>query len=65
MQEKALLGSYSSDITLQDEAADLIFSRRVDVRALISHRFGLDAIGQALDLAAHPRDNSLKIMVTP
>lgn len=65
MQEKALLGSYSSDITLQDEAADLIFSRRVDVRALISHRFGLDAIGQALDLAAHPRDHSLKILVTP
>ena len=65
MQEKALLGSYSSDITLQDESADLIFQRRVDVRSLISHRFRLDTIGDALDLATHPRENSLKILVTP
>lgn len=65
MQEKALLGSYSSDITLQDEAADLIFSRRVDVRRLITHRFPLDEIGQAIEFASHPRDHSLKIMVTP
>jgi L-iditol 2-dehydrogenase len=65
MQEKALLGSYSSDITLQQQSADLIFSRRVDVRALISHRFPLDAIAQAFDLASHPRNNSLKIVVTP
>lgn len=65
MQEKCLLGSYSSDVTLQDEVAELIFSRRVDTRSLITHRFGLDAIGTALDLATQPRENSLKIMVTP
>lgn len=65
MQEKALLGSYSSDITLQDRSAELIFSRRINVRALITHRFGLDAIADAIDLASHPRDNSLKIVVTP
>lgn len=65
MQEKRLLGSYSSDITLQDEAAELLFSRRVDVRPLITHRFSLDAISDALDLASHPRDNSLKVLVIP
>ncbi|MCW3052743.1 MAG: Threonine dehydrogenase and related Zn-dependent dehydrogenase [Chthonomonadales bacterium] len=65
MQEKALLGSYSSDITLQDEAAELIFSRRVDVRPLITHRISLDSIAEALDLASHPRDNSLKVLVQP
>lgn len=65
MQEKTLLGSYSSDITLQAEAAELIFSRRVDVRPLITHRFSLDAIAEAIDLASHPRDNSLKVLVTP
>ena len=65
MQEKALIGSYSSDIRLQDRAAQLIFSRRVDVRALISHRFPLAQIAQAFDLATAPRDNSLKIMVIP
>ncbi len=65
MQEKALLGSYSSDIMLQAEAAELLFSRRVDVRPLITHRFPLAAIADALDLASHPRDNSLKVLVTP
>lgn len=65
MQEKTLLGSYSSDITLQEEAAELIFSRRVDVRPLITHRFSLNSIAAALDLASHPRDNSLKVLVTP
>lgn len=65
MQEKTLLGSYSSDITLQDEAADLIFSRRVEVGRLITHRFSLNSIAEALALATHPRDNSLKVLVTP
>jgi L-iditol 2-dehydrogenase len=65
MQEKALIGSYSSDITLQERAADLIFTRQVDVRPLITHRFPLEAIADALDFAAHPREKSLKIMVTP
>ena len=65
MQEKTLLGSYSSDITLQEEAAELIFSRRVDVRPLITHHFPLTAITAALDLASHPRENSLKVLVTP
>ncbi len=65
MQEKALLGAYSSDITLQDETADLIFTRRVRVTPLISHRFALEDIASALELAAQPRDNSCKILVTP
>lgn len=65
MQEKALLGSYSSDITLQEEAADLIFARRVDVRSLVTHHFPLDGIASAIDFASHPRENSLKIVVTP
>ncbi len=64
MQEKTLLGSYSSDILLQNEAADLIFSRRVNVRDLISHRFALEDIADAIEYASHPRDNSLKIIVT-
>jgi len=65
MQEKSLIGSYSSDITLQDEAAEMIFSRSVDVRPLLTHRFDLDRISEAIDYASHPRDGSLKILVTP
>ncbi len=65
MQEKSLIGSYSSDILLQKRAAELIFSRQVRVRELISHRFPLDSIQEAIEYASHPRDNSLKIMVNP
>ena len=65
MQEKALIGAYSSDITLQDECAELIFSRRVGVRPLISHRLPLEQIGEAISLAANPTETSLKIVVEP
>jgi L-iditol 2-dehydrogenase len=63
MLEKDLIGSYSSDITLQDQSAELVFSRALNVRDLITHRFPLEEIGEALALAISPRDHSLKIMV--
>ena len=63
MQEKTLLGSYSSDILLQDEAARFIFEREINVRDLISHRFALDAIAEAINLASHPQETSLKVIV--
>ena len=65
MQEKSLIGAYSSDITLQDECAELIFSRRVDVRPLISHCLPLGQITEAIELASHPTETSLKIIVEP
>ena len=42
MDEKDLLGSYSSDFTLQREVARLVFSRQLDVRDLISILFRLN-----------------------
>lgn len=65
MMEKTLLGSYSSDITLQPQAAELIFRRAINVRDLITHRFPLEEIDAALRMAAAPRDHSLKVMVQP
>jgi L-iditol 2-dehydrogenase len=65
MLEKALVGSYSADIDLQAEAAGLVFSRRVRVAPMITHRFPLPAIAQALDLAARPREGSMKVVVEP
>lgn len=64
-QEKSLLGSYSSDIDLQPAAAGLLFSRRVRTAPLVTHRFPLEQIGAALDLAAHPQGESLKVVVQP
>jgi L-iditol 2-dehydrogenase len=63
VDEKDLLGSYSSDFTLQDEVARLVFSRRLDVRPLITHRFPLAQTAAAIGLASQPTEDSLKIIV--
>lgn len=65
LDEKDLIGSYSSDFTLQDEVARLVFSRRLDVRPLITRRFSLEQTSAAVDLASHPAPDSLKIVVVP
>ena len=63
VDEKDLLGSYSADFTLQREVARLVFSRRLDVRPLITHRFRLEQTANAIALASHPAPDSLKIIV--
>jgi L-iditol 2-dehydrogenase len=63
VDEKDLIGSYSSDFTLQREVARIVFSRQLDVRALITHKFPLRQTAEAIDLAAHPTPDSLKIVV--
>ena len=62
LDEKDLIGSYSSDFTLQAEVARLVFSRRLDVRQLIT-TFPLDQTANAVALASHPTAGSLKILV--
>jgi len=63
LDEKDLIGSYSSDFTLQAEVARLVFSRRLDVRPLITHCFPLEQTADAVALASHPTADSLKILV--
>jgi L-iditol 2-dehydrogenase len=63
LDEKDLIGSYSSDFTLQAEVARLVFSRRLDVRPLVSHYFPLEQTAAAVALAARPTADSLKILV--
>jgi L-iditol 2-dehydrogenase len=65
VDEKDLLGSYSADFTLQREVAWLVFSRRLDVRRLITDRFPLEQAAKAVKLASQPTPDSLKIMVCP
>jgi L-iditol 2-dehydrogenase len=64
VDEKALLGSYSSDFTLQSEVARLVFSRQLDVRRLISHQFPLEKTADGVALAAKPTTDSLKVIIT-
>ncbi|MGH7953111.1 MAG: alcohol dehydrogenase catalytic domain-containing protein [Limisphaerales bacterium] len=61
--EKDLIGSYSSDFTLQSQAARLVFTRQLDARQLITHYFPLNQTAKAIALAAQPTANSLKILV--
>jgi L-iditol 2-dehydrogenase len=64
LDEKDLIGSYSADFTIQSEVARLIFSRQFDMRQLITHRFPLEKTADAVALASHPTEDSLKIVVT-
>jgi L-iditol 2-dehydrogenase len=64
VDEKDLIGSYSADVLLQPEVAKLVFPRRLDVRRVITHQFPLDQTAAAIELAAHPTAESLKIVVS-
>jgi L-iditol 2-dehydrogenase len=63
--ERILFGSYSASVDLQRQSADLIFSGELPAGDLISHQLPLDRIGAGIDLALHPDDMSLKIIVQP
>ena len=52
--ERSLLGSYSASVDIQKESADLVFSGKLPVHLLISHRVPLDKIEFAFRLATHP-----------
>ena len=65
LDEKDLIGSYSSDFTLQAGVARLVFSRRLDVLPLITHHFPLSETAKAIALASRPTEDSLKIVVLP
>jgi L-iditol 2-dehydrogenase len=64
IEEKEILGSYSASVDDQTESAALVFERRLPLRELVSHRFPLANIADALELAAHPKDDTLKVMIT-
>jgi L-iditol 2-dehydrogenase len=63
VDEKDLIGSYSSDFTLQKEVAEFVFSRKLDVRKLVTHQFPLSETAKAVDLATQPTPESLKVVV--
>lgn len=64
VEEKEILGSYSASVDEQEESAALVFEQRVPTRELVSHRFPLERISEALDLAAHPQEVTLKVIIT-
>jgi len=62
---KALIGSYSASVDLQDDSVRFVMNRDMDLQRLISHRFPLQESARALELAAHPQPASMKIVIQP
>ena len=65
VDEKTLLGSYSASLDLQEKAVGFVCRREMDLERLITHRFPLSRALEALNLAAHPRPDSMKIVIQP
>ncbi len=63
--ERTLLGCYSASVDLQKESARLVFSGELPVDDLVSHRLPLEEISSGIELALHPDEQSLKIIVEP
>ncbi|MGA3132074.1 MAG: zinc-dependent dehydrogenase [Terracidiphilus sp.] len=68
VDEKTLIGSYSSSFTILNEVTDLVFGgyrNGFDLTQLISHRFPLEEAVAAIEIASHPQPDSMKIMMEP
>ena len=68
MDEKTLMGSYSSSFEILDEVTDIVFEgyrNGFDLTQLISHRYTLEEAVEAIDVASHPKGDSMKIMIEP
>lgn len=61
--EKEILTSYSASIDVQDLAAQLVFSREVRVKELVSHRFPLEEAPRAVAMASRPAAGVLKVVL--
>lgn len=68
VDEKTLIGSYSSSFTILDEVTDVVFGgyrNGFDLTQLISHRFPFEEAVAAIDIASNPQPGSMKIMLEP
>jgi L-iditol 2-dehydrogenase len=65
VDEKTLLGSYSASVELQEESVRFVMGQEMELERLISHRFPLSRTLEALELAAHPQPDSMKIVIQP
>lgn len=63
-KELTFSGSYSSTPFGHWKALNLIRQKAINVKQLITHRFDLEDLGKAIDLA-FKADNCLKIMIEP
>jgi len=68
MDEKTLLGSYSSSFEIEADVEELVFGgyrSGFDLTRLISHRFALEEAVEAIRVASTPTSSSMKIFIQP
>jgi L-iditol 2-dehydrogenase len=65
VDEKTLLGSYSASVELQKDSVQFVMNWEANLERLISHRFSLSRSVEALNLAAHPQPDSMKVVIQP
>ncbi len=68
VDEKTLLGSYSSSFGILDEVTETVFGGYrdgFDLTQLISHRYPMEEAVEAIEVASHPKPDSMKIMIEP
>ncbi len=68
MDEKALIGSYSSSADVQHTASQLVldgYPDRFNLTRLISHTFRLEQAAEAIVFASEPKPASMKIVIQP
>jgi len=65
VDEKTLLGSYSVSVDLNEKTADFVMGEKMDLARLYSHRFPLENAIEALQLAASPQPDTMKIAIQP
>ncbi len=63
IEEKEIVGSYSASVEDQEESMALVCNHRLPMREMISHRFPLERIADALELAGRPADDTLKVVI--
>ncbi len=68
VDEKTLMGSYSSSFPILDEVTDIVlngYRNGFNLTQLISHRFPIEQAVEAIDIASNPQPGSMKIMIEP
>ncbi len=65
MDEVSLIGSYSSTPFEYQTVLELINKKVINVDTMITHRFPLSQLNEAISTATNPKEKCLKVMITP
>lgn len=64
-REIDFMGSHGTSFKLQMMAADIVFNQRINIEQLISDRFSLKDLPEAIERARNPTTDTCKIIISP